>query len=472
MQLSRWTYLIAIALAMFTCGTFRDGLDGANAQDKSRELPWKKTEGAEQPPSFRELMEPIGFDDEYWDGYRYSNILDSDSTLQALRLVDRLSAFTPDQWSGWRTELPAAPLTVADRGGVYSVQGVVTAVSGPFLLADQGLQGFRLESYYTADIRLNEDSAVACRVLCQHVPQSWFAVKKLNERCEMDGVFLVSAADQPAWFAANRLRWYADDQANDQRIKMPRGWQFLGRHGIDLGRVESMQLRNQQSLNGGEREVFYPTLQLLDQLPDDWDTVPRTPWSLTDVLRAPQDYQGQRLKGQVTARRVTKVLIDDPAITKRLGIDAYYQVDVFFPLDGTKIRLTAPDRESTEDAPVYSNGYPGTVVCLTLPKKLAVAAQKVLDGTAKTQLIQIPLEVDGIFLKIWSYRSPFLTRGVSEQTHPSPLIVAAELRVLPPARIGKSSAFSTFIVVGFVLLFTGALALGWWAKRDRPVAKR
>jgi hypothetical protein len=472
MQPSRWTYLVVSAIGAIACGTLHDGLVScANAQDKSSELPWKKPQGAEQPLSFRELMEPIGFDDEYWAGYRYSNILDSDSTLQALRLLDRLSAFTPDQWSGWRVELPEAPLAIGDRGRVYSVQGRATAVSGPYLLADQGLQGFRIGSYYTADIRINEDSAAVCRVLCQHVPKAWLAAKKLDERCEMDGVFLVSAADGPRWFAANRLRWYADDQENDQRIKVPQAWQFLGRHGVDMGRVESLQLRNQQSLNGGEREVFYPTLRLLDRLPDDWETVPSTPWSLTDVLRAPRDYQGQRLKGQVTARRVTKVLIDDPAITRRLGIDAYYQVDVFFPLDGTKIRLTAPGKESTEDAPVYSNGYPGTVVCLTLPKKLAVAAQKVLDGTAKTQLIQVPLEVDGIFLKIWSYHSPFLTRGENEQTHPSPLIVAAELRALDPPQIGKSSVFSTFILVGFIFLFSGALALGWWANRGGPPKK-
>lgn len=445
-------------------------------QERTTDLPWNKRPGDDNSLTFRELLDPIGFDDEYWQGFRHGDTLDSESMLQGLRLLDRLSAFTPRQWGDWREPLPTGkPLMPADRGRVYDVEGFVTSVVGPFLLADQGLQGFRVESYFIADVKPSDPQLASqdprCRIVCQHVPQAWLKSKRLQEPCRLDGVFLVSAKSGPSWFAADRIRWYADE-AGAQRIKVPRAWQFLGRHDVDIGRVEALQRRNQQTLNGGERQVFYPILSLLDDFPDDWEEVPSTPWSLTDLLRAPQDYQGQRLKGRVTARRVTKVLVDDPAITERLGIDSYYQVDVFFPLKGAKIRLTAPDAKTNEDAPVYTNGYPGTVVCLTLPSKLGNAAKKVLDGTAKTQLIQVPLEIDGIFLKIWSYRSKFLNRGDTDRSHPSPLIIAAQLEVVDPPETGKSSLFSTLIVVGFICLFCGALALGWWANQGRRATGR
>ena len=466
-------------------------------QNSDKELPWRKKEESDAL-SFRELLEPIGFDDAFWDAFGHGDTLDSDSTLQAFRLLDRLSAFTPDQWTSWRETLPpTAILSSADRGRIYEVQGIVTSVEGPYLLADEGLQGFRMESYYivnvasfnaaSVDDTSVDDTSIGAerqthRIICQRVPQAWVERKNLAEVCALDGVLIASGSDAPTWFAADRIRWYSDDRigsdANDgsdvndgsdakgnKRIKLPQAWQFLGRNGVDMGRIEGMLKRNSLPLNSDERDIFYPTLSLLSKAPDDWQDVASTPWSLTDVLRAPKDYQGQRLQGRATARRVTKVLVDDPAITRRFGIDAYYQVDVFFPLEGAKIRLTSPNAENKEDSPTYTNGYPGTIVCLTLPKRLATAAQKVLDGTAKTQLIQVPLEVDGIFLKIWSYRSPFLIRGENDQTHPSPLFIAARLEPVEPPQPGKGSFFSLLILAGFVCLFAGALAMGWWANQ-------
>lgn len=445
-----------------------------------QELPWRASEGVVKK-SFSEVLAPLGFDAAYWESFSASETLDSDQQLNALRLLDRLSGFTPQQWEAWQASTTRGMMDDQRRGHVFRLRGVVTNVTGPYLLDREGLQGFRFDSFHVVTINTpNGDGKnsseeqvtsdeIEMRVICREIPQAWLAASRLSEPCGMDGVLLAPpAGDKSGWLVADRLRWFANAE---NLLQVPRSWQFLGQHDVDLGRLETLQHRNQRALERPEREVLYPLLALLDKPPVDWTDVPRTPWSLTDILRAPADYQGQRLRGEVTARRVTRVLVGDPAITARLGIQSYYQIDVFFPLDGTKIRL-APAKSvanrgpSMEDAPVYSHGYPGTIVCHTLPAELQQASQRVLDGTAKTQLIQVPLKFDGIFVKIWSYRSPFLNRGEAEQAHPSPLFVAAELRVIDPPKIGKSSEFSLLIVGGFVVLFAGALLLAWWSGRS------
>lgn len=423
-------------------------------------LPWKKKSDVLQ---LKELLAPIGFETAYWESFQSGKTLDSPSMVRALRLLDRLARFTPDQWAQWAVPMPAElSVDTSIRGSVFDVQGFVTAISGPYSLEDEGLQGFQLDHYFIANVE--SDSGAIYRVICRQLPAIWRSQTPLRESARLRCVLLAAGGDASAWLVADRLEWYATSPRSTAQIALSDAWQFLGTHGLDLGRLEDAKTENQQILSSDEREAFYGILKVLADEPDDWSKVPKTAWRIPELLKEPAKFQGQRLAGRAVARRVTRIMVDDPAITRRTGIESYFQVDAFFPLDGVRIRLTNP-AGAAGPAPVYANGYPATIVCRELPNQLLTAAADVLNGTAKTQLIQIPVVMDGVFLKLWSYRSPFLTRDAEEQRHPSPLFIASELRAVPPARVGKSSEFS-FVVLGvFLAFFSGAVVLAWWAQR-------
>jgi hypothetical protein len=436
------------------------------------DLPWKL--GPEDSlPELRTLLEPLGFDDAYWQTFQHGRTLDSDNREAGIRLLDRLAIFSPEQWATWRTSMPTTiPIDGSARGQVFEIRGQVKTVHGPYRLADEGLYGFKIDTFHVVDVK-PDNGLPPCKVLCRQIPSSWSSAKNLHESCCFDGVLMVGGADGPYWFAADRLKWFVSGEYQGS-IPIAKSWQFLGANGVDLVRVEALQKRNQRPLNNDDREAFYSILRVVSDPPESWQSVPTTPWELTDLLVAPQKFQGKRLRGRATARRVTKVLVDDPAIARRFGIDAYYQIDIFFPLDGTKIRLRSPDRP-LNDARIYTNGYPATLVCRHLPKKLESAAKKVLAGTAKAELIKVPLDLDGVFFKVWSYRSTFLMDENSEQLHPSPLFLAAAVEVVESPQIGKSSRFSFGVLAVFIFFFAGAWALAWWSQRgwaDRRKPKR
>jgi hypothetical protein len=427
-----------------------------------QELPWKRNSEFSLP-ELRTLLQPLGFDDAYWHEFRPGYSLDSDNMSEAIRLLDRLVLFSPEQWATWRIPMPRAiPIDGSARGQVFEIRGKVKSVVGPFDLADIGLHGFKMDAYHLVDVE-PDNGLPHCRVICRQVPRSWRTAKELGESCRFDGVLMAAGPNSPCWFAADRLKWFVNDR-NDGHIPLSKCWQFLGSNGVDLVRVEALQQRNQRSLNNDDREAFYSILRVVNDPPVSWGKVPAIPWNLTDLLMAPQPLQGQRLRGRATARRVTRVLVDDPAISRRFGIDAYYQIDIFFPLEGTKIRLRPAD-QSLGDAHIYSNGYPATLVCGSLPKKLEHAAKKVLDGTSKMELIKVPIVLDGIFFKIWSYRSTFLIDGDIEQLHPSPLFLATSIEVVDPPQMGKSSTFSFAVLAFFIFFFVGAWGLAWWSNR-------
>jgi hypothetical protein len=93
--------------------------------------------------------------------------------------------------------------------------------------------------------------------------------------------------------------------------------------------------------------------------------------------------------------------------------------------------------------------------------------------------MEIPVEIDGYFFKIWRYRAGDAWRD-------APLLIGRTLRVEPGAALQKSAdtstTFSKDLVIGSLLLFgitIGAIsALSWWYRRgdsrirERIAAKR
>jgi hypothetical protein len=153
------------------------------------------------------------------------------------------------------------------------------------------------------------------------------------------------------------------------------------------------------------------------------------------------------------------IRVDDPDIQARFGIDHYYEVEVFLPLD-KNVRFVAPD---DPEGKLFTD-FPFVVCVPELP-----------EGMQAGEDIHVSIAFSGFFIKVWAYRTEFMTGDQARTDRPrlqfSPLLIG-------PTFVTEDREFSTAPSLGLALaaLFTGCLLVIWfilwrWSAGDRKFAK-
>jgi hypothetical protein len=219
----------------------------------------------------------------------------------------------------------------------------------------------------------------------------------------------------------------------------------LGRLGMDVALFDDVV--HQSPLLAEERECFYQLLSVVSQT--DGTQLPRPRGAERDIvrmLRQPEEMTGRLCSVTGTARRAVQLQVEDADIRARLGIDHYYEIELFVPLDQNIRFVDAPG----DAGKVFSN-YPIVFCARRLPKNMPLGDR-----------INVPVRVTGCYLKLWAYQTQFMSadsgRGWKTRLQLSPLLIGRQAEVLQTA----SSAENPYLGISVAGLFVLGLLAIWW----------
>jgi hypothetical protein len=353
-------------------------------------------------------------------------------------------------------QLAAAP--AEHRAEVFRVVGRVKKVERQKLLPEQA-ELYQFDHYYRVNISLDR-SPYQALLFARRIPAAWTIGDSLDEPAATDAIFLKlgdSAAEPPQLlFAADRVGWYPDKPDEEHHIGPPQ--LALVRLGMDIGLWDDVAASKEHALTAADREPFYQLLAAVGRA--EAAQSPLTTHRSLDViplLEKPAEYFGDVVTVEGIARRITRIAVNDADIRSRFGIKHYYEIDLFLPLNNASIRF---GKDATgEKNPVFRNSFPATLVVRDLPPELA-------EGENVHELIR----ADGVFFKIWAYRSSYATRF--GQLQPAPMFIAAKPQVV---RIETTASWLTggLVTLAFALALGVAGIIAWWYGRsDRSANTR
>jgi len=295
--------------------------------------------------------------------------------------------------------------------------------------------------YYAVNLAI-EHSPHEALVLTRTVPKAWSIGTPFDEPAVVDGLLLKLGAPsegrQQFVFAAGRVSWLPDSSR-------------LARAGFDVSLFDQVHQSNGQGLLGDDREPFYQLLAAISRVERTERDPTSTPLDVVPLLEQPEAHHGEFLPVRGTARRIVKVAISDAGVRERLGLDHYYEIDLFVPLGAAKLRFGEANK--IDESPVFENTFPVTLIARQLP-----------PGLAEGELLHEQVAADAVFFKLWTYQSPYMARF--NRVQPAPLLMTHEPRLVPVVEQENwvSSGLITATLAGVLLV--GAVALWWYRRGD------
>ena len=259
-----------------------------------------------------------------------------------------------------------------------------------------------------------------------------------GEGLDAEGV-LAGDDDAVPVFIGDRLGWYPGNEDPDFGISNPQA--LLAQAGVDIGRFDEVRRLNLKPFRSEDKESFYPMIGAVNRI-SYADVADDTPGDFLELVRNPRDHFGElvTISGQV--RRCIEVRVTDEDVQERLGVDHYYELDMFVPIDA-KISI---DTETGEPL-IYENRFPVTVVVAELP-----------EGETPESFSRKPATMKGFFYRFWSYRNEFTVQAGTAQGQICPLIVGMKPELLPQ----ETQLFDNILKYGIVVVLGGGIWMGWY----------
>jgi hypothetical protein len=398
------------------------------------------------------MFRALGVGDSFFDRFAGDEPLNADERETILRILYRLRTFPlvdADRWAKNADQLSAAIAQPKKFcGDIYPIRGHVNEVE-PIAPPDEPATRYELPKYYRCRLQLDEPTMMA-DIYTENVPTQWSRGVTLHAAAGALGVFLkpVHQADgNPPLlvFAAPRLAWYPDDP--------------LGRLGMDVGLLDTV--KDQKPILAAENEAFYQMLaavgrakpgellreakEALPKLPNDlrWtDRQAKEQYSVVPLFNDASGQRGRLVELTGTARRIEKILVSEPDIQARFGIDHYFMVSLF-----------------TDD----SQGNPLTFCILDLPEGMPYG-----NLPHYGEAVQIA----GFFFKTWNYAVPVMTDPSLSPGDPkthhqlSPLLIGRSLEWRPAPKPAERST-TDVMTVAAVTVIMAIIWLAAWQNHRR-----
>jgi hypothetical protein len=439
-----------------------------NPDSNAIELPWSRpdaTRPASPVSSMRELLALYGITEDDLAQMRDDGILVSDEEHLLLRILFRLGRLPPHEYAAWSQTSPdwdeVLEQPAAARANVFRLQGRVTKVEKKDVPTERSTSlGF--SEFYGVTLQL--EGGQAAIVFARHIPSAWLDERVRETPARADAVLLeagTNADGRPQFvFAAAHMAWSPDHVYPQHGVSAAH--LLLAQQGVDMGLFENVRATNGQDFMPADRELFYQILEAASQ--SDTGTLPSEVYSRLNVpqlLTNPRAFQGVPYKFVAQARRVSKIVVDDPDIQQLYGLDHYFELDVLLPLDDRPVRLQG---QGADTGPLYENNYPATFCTTQLPPRLAELAAERTPEQNQRGMINEHLELSGYFFKVWAYKSEYVSSFDPHQNHLSPLFIGSSVKLAPsPPLRGRER-----ITLLFAVAFVAAMAIiGWTAWRSR-----
>jgi len=450
------------------------------APKRGTDLPWVKNKGPKDaitvirpPSSVREILDKYDIGASQLDGFFNNEPLTVAEEEVIVRILYRLPRIGLENIQKWRKpDVDFAQLLVAEnakthRLDVIPLKGRLLAVEKKEVSPELASR-LEIKHFYLARIALSGQDMEAI-VAVRRLPKAWEEATELDEPVSLDGIFLKAGElkdNQPQLvFVTRRVRWHPDHEIPEQHIGPDQ--MRLAELGLDLSLLEDLRLLNKREIGDLDREPMYQLLDLAGRAPaGKLKTEPRKELDLIPLLTEPEKHQGELMSVEGFARRITKVVVDDPDIRARFGIDHYYMIDMSVNLKDKSIHVVDDTKKqkpaaggtgqgnavagkNEPEGPVFNNDYPVTLCVRELPADLP-------PKDAMRDLIR----ADGIFMKTWSYRNAYMAK-FDNKFQVAPLLVGKSAHRLIPAQVHN---WVSDTLVGFALALAAILigCVFWW----------
>lgn len=374
------------------------------------DLPWTRNAGqpaGKRADSIKSLI--VNVDASQWNNFFDGQALsiNEDETLH--RILFRLPRINGYDWHRLARPLgdghPLAKEPAGQRGQAFRVEGYATRVEKIPVLPEIARR-FEFDNYYRVEIEpFGSDYPVV--VSARTVPAGWDERETLRERVSCSAVFLKAAADDggrpPLVFASDRIAWHPEAPSDTPRIEPDH--LLLTRHGFDANRLRDLDGRDALPLTSADTECFYQLLAAVARIDVAAMKPLARPFALGELLNKPGEQHGRCFHVHGRARRVTKVVLNDPEIKDRFGISHYYQLDVMVPLGDSEVRLASA--KGDKSGPVFNIAFPVICCVLDVPERLKQLGER---GEMNEDMT-----FDAFNVRLWSYQSPFLDQFEREQ---------------------------------------------------------
>ncbi len=443
-------------------------------KESAPETPVPETTDKPQPPSspvkpfqpiaptgdkirtLRQMLDLLGLNASYWNSLtdgRDLELSESEPLVKILYETPRISPLRMQQWS--TSDIPWSDLVKEPaewRSKAFHITGRVTNVKQVPLIPEMALR-FDFRKYYQVSFTLDDGTkAIVCT---RTIPEQWKPGAKLDERASAWGLFLKTGKAKELIFAASAIHWNPDRVSQQFGIAVDHVW--LGKRGVDFGQFAKVEDR--RSLSSDDREL---TFQILGAL-GDADTTELSQMSrrgdIVKLLQQPEAMLGTLNTFTGLARRIVRVEVSDPSIRQRLGVDHFYEIDMFVPLD-KPIRFRDKDNPSEKTDLVFKHNFPVTLFVRSLP-----------EGMPQGDDVHETIRISAFFIKIRPYRTSYATQQ-GDQYQLGPFLIGAA-----PERVKLTSDpnpwMTTAVGVGFAVILLGVFILLWFYRRgDKEEAAR
>jgi hypothetical protein len=375
-----------------------------------------------------------------------------DKERMLVRVLARLAA--PERLAArWRGEAgPVAPRGEATPLGdrFVHVRGRATFVAPRDLPAD--LAELAGRPRYDV-VRMVDERAAVVDVAVPRAPASWPRWQAIDEPAEAIGLPLTAGAgpeptraDEPAWpasahdllIAATSVSWLPPTP--------------LGRLGVDYGLFDGIV--DDRRLEPGDTAAFWAVIAAAARSsPAEISRAAGGPTDIVALIDPARKWfaahRGEPLVIEGVARRATRIAIDDPLRRAALGVDHYWEIEVFADTPTIKVNDRIQDR------------YP--IVCCVVRLPAGMPA-----GDSMSERVRVP----GFGFKRYSYPLKDVTvsssqgdRRIQGERISTALVIAPTVEwQRPPSPAGVSNTlFAVF--AGIVGLVAAALAASAWTSR-------
>jgi hypothetical protein len=423
----------------------------------AQELPWrhKGTTGNQALNlSPRELLAKWHVDNSHWDLLLDGRPQVGEESETVTRILYRMPDVTLEQWNAWcKTQVDPAALEAApkeEHGNGYFMRGRATHVESVELLKEL-VPLYEFRKFYRVTIAI-EGSPHPIIVSTRKIPAMWKDATDLDEPVRVQAIFLkageAEADKTPLYFVAARLAWFPDQVHSELGTTEDHVW--LAQRGMDVALWDEVRANNGAAIGTAESECFYQLLTCVKgATPEQLKTLPTKPFDLPELLTKSELLLGQSYVCTGAARRVQRVTVPEQ-FRKRLGLDHYYEIDIFVPLGDRAIKLTpAPGQK---DAPTFTDGFPTTFCVVKLPA-----------GLEEGDNLYKQVKLRGVFFKLWAYQSAYMKKFNKNMRQPSPLLIGLE-----PQVVATEASEATRVWIPTAVMFTilaGVLAIWFFAWR-------
>jgi hypothetical protein len=361
-----------------------------------------------------------------------------------LRLLARLALAPPDASAAWTAAAVPGAETLPDPGDAFvRLEGRATFVGPLVLPADQA----EIANRPAIDVVRVQTAAGPVDVIADAVPKAWPRWETIDEPVSVVGLPVSTAAGpRPEPPAGTATPWPADP-ARLLLVARRVAWHPptpLGALGMDYGLFDTVV--DGQRLVAGDTDAFYALLAAVGRGMQTAIEAAAGPVADAVPLIDPgrkwfATHRGDAVTFQGTARRATRIQIDEPRRRREIGGDHYWELYVFVPTSLIKINDRVQDT------------YP--IVC---------CVRDLPEGMPTGQSINEPVRVSGFAMKRYAYPLPKVQGqdDAAAARQETPLVIGKQALWVPEPSATQATSLLGWVFLGLAGAVGLVLAFGAW----------